>query len=103
MGLPDLPPNQSSAAGRESQISVRASSGGYWAALFLLTFAAVLFWRLEHANAALVIIVSAWTVMPILAFTDRVTFDGTALRRRGLFAFLSNSIFQREASLPVDE
>ena len=62
--------------------SVRVSPGNYLAAACLLTFVATLLLRAQHDVAALVTIALAWIVTPLLAFTDRISFDGRVLARR---------------------
>jgi tetratricopeptide (TPR) repeat protein len=104
MSFSDEIPVKSSAAARPDRlISVRVSSGNYWAALFVMTFVAGLLWQLNFPVVAWVVVFVSWTVVPTLAITDRVTFDGVALRRRGLFPFLSRTISQRETLVGVDE
>src|SRR5438270_5968790 len=77
---------QASAAPRLA--SVRVSPGGYFAAASILTFASVLLLRAESHTLALVALATAWVVMPTLAFTDRIVFDGRSLSRRGVLPSL---------------
>ena len=68
--------------------SVRVSPGGYLAAASILTFASVLLLRAENDTWALAALLTAWLVIPVLALTDRIVFDGKALTRRGPIPFV---------------
>jgi tetratricopeptide (TPR) repeat protein len=68
--------------------SVRVSPGSYFAAASVLTFGSALLLRSENDMLALAIIAIAWLLVPILAFTDRIEFDGEVLSRRGPAPFL---------------
>ncbi len=63
--------------------SVRVSPGSYLATASVLTFASALLLRSEHDLFALVAVATAWLIVPILAITDRIEFDGESLERRG--------------------
>jgi tetratricopeptide (TPR) repeat protein len=63
--------------------SVRVSPGSYLAAASVLTFVSAQLLRSERNEFALAAIVIAWLVMPLLAWRDRVEFDGSKLSRRG--------------------
>ncbi|HEX8708578.1 MAG TPA: hypothetical protein VF723_10085 [Pyrinomonadaceae bacterium] len=68
--------------------SVRVSPGSYLAAASILTFAAALLFRSGQDLAALAAIILAWIITPALALTDRISFDGHTLSRKGLIPFL---------------
>jgi hypothetical protein len=82
--------------------SVRASPGSYLAAASVLTFASALLLRSEKDFLALAAVGVAWLIIPILALTDRIEFDGQFLVRRGPAPFLLRLIAGRrkELSLP---
>ena len=63
--------------------SVRVSPGPYLAAASVLTFVSALLLRSERDIFALAVISLAWLVIPLLAWRDRIEFDGTTLSRRG--------------------
>jgi hypothetical protein len=63
--------------------SVRVSPGSYLAAASILTFVSALLLRSERDTFALAIIGVAWLVLPLLAWRDRIEFDGSTLSRRG--------------------
>jgi tetratricopeptide (TPR) repeat protein len=88
---------------RASLVSVRASPGGYLATMSALTFVALLFLRVELDLPALAALVLGWIITPALAFTDRISFDGRVLSRRGLVTFLLRIIRGRTPALDVDE
>jgi tetratricopeptide (TPR) repeat protein len=84
---------QNAARGRKLA-SVRMSPGGYFAVAATFTFAALICLRTHRDLLALIIIATTWTSIPILVFTDRLSFDGAFLSRSGLGA-LAHRIFRR--------
>lgn len=72
--------------------SVRVSPAGYLATASVLTFAAALLLRSDREIWALVFVAAAWLLIPALALTDRLAFDGRFLSRRGIFPFLSGLV-----------
>lgn len=72
--------------------SVRVSPGSYLAAASVLTFLSVLLLRSERDVLALAAVAVAWLVIPVLALTDRLEFDGEFLVRRGPGPFLLRRI-----------
>lgn len=83
--------------------SVRVSPGDYLAVVCALTFAAALMLRAEIDVPALIILSLAWLIIPALAFTDRVVFDGHTLSRRGFFPLLMRTVGGREQELAIDD
>lgn len=79
----------------EKTIGIRVSPNGYFAALFIITFAAGLLVYLERETAAIFLFAAGWTIFPALAWSDRITFDGKRLARGGflprLWARLNHS------------
>ena len=65
-------------------VSIRAYAPGYPAASLLLTFFGVLSLYLAFNVAAGVMITLAIALVPVLAFTDRIVFDGKRLIRTGI-------------------
>jgi tetratricopeptide (TPR) repeat protein len=63
--------------------SVRVSPGAYLGAASILTFSSVLLLRSENDVWALVALVGAWILVPAMALSDRIVFDGATLSRRG--------------------
>ena len=90
-------------ATRARLASVRVSPGGYLAAVCIQTFAATLLLRAEYDAASLIAIALAWIVTPILAFTDRINFDGQTLARKGLIPLLIRFIKGNSLSLSIEE
>lgn len=80
--------------------SVRVSPGSYLAAASVLTFCSALLLRTEKDLLALGVLGFAWLIIPILAYTDRIEFDGEFLVRRGPVPFLLSYI-GREKELGV--
>jgi tetratricopeptide (TPR) repeat protein len=83
--------------------SVRISPGSYLAAMGALTFAALVCLRVEYDIAALVSFVLAWVVVPVLIMTDRLSFDGRTLSRRGVVSFILRLARGHDLKLSVDE
>lgn len=71
------------AAGSD-RISVRVSPGSYFAALFVLTFISAFLIYIERDVAGTVLLVFGFIVLVLLAFRDRIAFDGRRLHRTGL-------------------
>ena len=63
--------------------SVRVSPGPYLALAGVVTFVAALLLRVNYDAAALILIGVAWLIIPVLALSDRIAFDGSSLRRQG--------------------
>jgi len=64
--------------------SIRVSSNSYFAALFLTTFFSGFLVYLEKDWAGSILFFISWLCFPILALTDRITFDGKKLMRTGM-------------------
>ena len=90
-------------AEHEPLISVRSSPGGYFAATLTLSLAALLLIRAEYDEAAIVALVSAWVLVPLMALTDRIRLEGRMLSRTGLVAFIHKILRGRAMRLSVDE
>ncbi len=88
---------------RASLVSVRVSPGGYLAAISALTFAALLLLRVELDALALSALVLGWVATPALALTDRISFDGQVLSRKGLVSFFLKIIRGRSLELDIKE
>ncbi len=81
--------------------SVRVSPGSYFAAASVLTFCSALLLRSEKDVLALATLGIAWLVVPLLAFRDRIEFDGEFLARRGPIPFLARHVTGRKRELSV--
>lgn len=90
-------------AKRATLAAVRTSPGGYLAVAAVFTFAALILLRTGHDVAALISIVATWMVIPIVIATDRISFDGEALARRGLIAVWARLIKGHAIRLPLDD
>lgn len=80
---------------------VRVSPGSYLAAASVLTFCSALLLRSERNLLALAAVTVAWLVIPVLALTDRIEFDGKFLVRRGAIPFLFRHLAGRKKELNV--
>jgi hypothetical protein len=80
---------------------VRVSPGSYLAAASVLTFASALLLRSERDLLALIVVSIAWLIVPLLALTDRIEFDGEFLVRRGPASFLARRLGGKRKELSV--
>jgi hypothetical protein len=80
---------------------VRVSPGAYLAIASVSAFLAALLLRSQHDLAALLLIGFALFVVPVLASTDRIVFDGVAIRRRSPAYFLARTLLGRQKQLAV--
>ena len=83
--------------------SVRVSPGSYLAAASVLTFVSALLLRSERDFLALTVVAVAWLIIPVLALTDRIEFDGQFLVRRGPGPFLLRRIAGRQKELSIPD
>ncbi len=78
-----------------SPVSVRVSAYGYIAALFVGSFFSALAIYLEANIVGYVLFCSSWIILPVLALTDKIVFNGKRLHRSGLlpkaWAYLTKS------------
>ena len=82
---------------------VRVSPGSYLAAASVLTFCSALLLRSERDVLALAAVGIAWLIIPVLALTDRIEFDGEFLVRRGPVPFLLRHITGRRKELSITD
>jgi tetratricopeptide (TPR) repeat protein len=90
-------------AKRAKLAGIRISPGGHFAVAALLTFTALLFLRTHRDLAALVIIAGTWTIIPVLVFTNRLSFDGHTISRTGIIALVARLIRGKIQTLAVDD
>jgi tetratricopeptide (TPR) repeat protein len=90
-------------ARRKKVASVRMSPGGYFAVAAILTFTAVICLRTHRDLLALILIAGTWTSIPFLILTDRLVFDGLALKRTGLSALLERLLRRRLSVLTISD
>ena len=83
--------------------SVRVSPGPYLAAAFVITFFAASLLRAQYDALALLLVAVTWIVVPVLALTDRLIFDGVSLRRQGLLDSFLHLLFNYRKQLVVDD
>lgn len=88
---------------RSTIASVRVSPGPYLAISSVMTFVAALALRAEYDAVALLLIATAWLIIPVLALTDRIAFDGISLRRQGPLPSLLHLLFGYRKQLRIDE
>ena len=83
--------------------SVRVSPGPYLALAGVVTFVAALLLRINYDAAALILIGVAWLIIPVLALSDRIAFDGSSLRRQGPLPSVLHLIFGYRKQLSIDD
>lgn len=83
--------------------SVRVSAGPYFAVASVITFFSALLLRAHYDALALLTLAFAWSIIPVLALTDRIVFDGVFLRRQGLVASFLHLLFGYQQQLAVDD
>ena len=83
--------------------SVRVSPGPYLTVAAVVTFFAALLLRIQYDGWALLLVFSAWLILPLLAFTDRIVFDGRSLRRQGPISSLLHLITGYRKLLWIDD
>lgn len=64
--------------------AIRVSPNSYFTALFFITFTTGFLVYLEQDLLALALFIAGWTIFPILAWNDRIAFNGRRLTRTGL-------------------
>jgi tetratricopeptide (TPR) repeat protein len=83
--------------------SVRVSPGPYLALAGVVTFVSALLLRINYDAAALIMIAVAWLIIPVLALSDRIAFDGSSLRRQGPLATFLHLFFGHRKQLSIDD
>jgi tetratricopeptide (TPR) repeat protein len=83
--------------------SVRVSPGPYLTVAAVLTFFAALLLRIQYDGWALLLVAGAWLILPLLAYTDRIVFDGVSLRRQGPISSLLHLITGYRKQLWIDD
>jgi tetratricopeptide (TPR) repeat protein len=101
--LADVAKERSRPGKRVSLASVRMSPGAYLVVSSVLTFLAALLLHSEQDGSALVALIVAWGVLPALALTDNIAFDGQSLVRRGVVPFIFQRISGQRQQLSVAE
>ena len=88
---------------RSTIASVRVSPGPYLAFASVVTFIAALTLRAHQDAVALILIGAAWLIVPVIALSDRIAFDGASLRRQGPLASLLHLLFGYRKQLAIDD
>ena len=101
--LSEVQEERESAQKKLTIASVRVSPGPYLAVASVVTFVAALVLRANYDTTALILIVSAWLIIPVLALSDRIAFDGISLRRQGPLASLIHLLFGYSKQLAIDD
>ena len=92
---------QSTDQKRSTIAAVRVSPGSYLALASVLTFASALSLRSQYNALALGLIILAGLVIPLLAYADRIVFDGLAIRRSSPGFVVLQLLFGYSKQLPI--
>ncbi|MDQ3178914.1 MAG: hypothetical protein M3Q33_00180 [Acidobacteriota bacterium] len=87
----------------DKPISIRVMPNSYFIALFLTTFFSGFFIYLEQDLAGILLFGTSWLIFPLLAWTDRITFDGKRLRRTGFLPRFWASLNNYKYRLKIDD
>src|SRR5258708_37004548 len=90
-------------ARREYIASTRVSPGGYLAALFLASFFAAFLIYLELDTVGIFLFGSAILMIPVLAITDRIGFDGKRIQRTGVLPNLWSTLLGSRKRIKISE
>lgn len=82
--------------------SVRVSPGGYFAVASICTYAALLLLYMQRDLYALILLALGWIITPAFALTDRVSFDGHSLSRKGVVALVFRFVRGHALHLKLD-
>jgi tetratricopeptide (TPR) repeat protein len=83
--------------------TVRVSPGPYLALAGVVTFVSALLLRINYDAVAMILIAIAWLVVPVVALSDRIAFNGSSLRRQGPLASLLHLLFGYRKQLAIDD
>jgi hypothetical protein len=83
--------------------SVRVSPGPYLAVASVITFVAALILRAQYDAIAIGLLAGAWLVIPILALSDRIAFDGRSIKRQGPIPSLLHLFSGYRKQLAIDD
>ncbi len=86
-----------------SGLNTRAASGTYVAILFVVTFFGVLAFYFGAAAPAALAVVVAWLTLPLLAWRDRIAFDGKRIHRTGLVPKVWSAFNQSRCRLKLSD
>lgn len=98
----EISSTETAATFSDQNTSIRVSPNGYFVAVFLTTFLAGFLIYLEKDFFALGLFAAGWLVFPVLAWTDRIVFDGKRLTRTGflsrLWAWMNSTKYRLKIS-----
>lgn len=101
--LSEVQEERARAQKRSTIASVRNSPGPYIAFASVITFVAALALRAHQDALALILIGAAWLIVPVIALSDRIVFDGASLRRQGPLPSLLYLFFGNRKQLAIDD
>lgn len=88
---------------KKNLVFVRALAGGYLSASFVISFFSALVAYLGYFEYSLLLFAIAVIIVPLLWFTDKLTFDGRRVRRTGLVPYLLARATGRRDRLKISD
>lgn len=85
------------------KVSMRVSANGYLSFILIGSFFSGLLLHLRLDVAAAALISVTWLIVPVLFLTDRITFNGSFLRRTGLVPMLWRKLTGADSDLSVED
>ena len=86
-----------------SPVSIRVSPNSYLTAFLIGTFFSGFLLYLEFDTAGFTLFVLSWIVIPFLAFSDRIVFDGKRLTRTGILPKLWGAMIGSRRRLRITD
>jgi hypothetical protein len=87
----------------EQIVSIRVSPNSYLAAFFVITFSTGFLVYLQKDIAAALLCLANWTLIPFLAFNDKIVFDGESIFRTGFLPKLLTKINGSPKKLKISQ
>lgn len=83
--------------------SIRVSPNSYFSALFVSVFLSGLAIDADYQVIGFSLFAAAWAIFPLLALTDKISFDGETLKRTGLLPNVWAAVNDETLSLQLNE
>lgn len=84
-------------------VSIRVSPNSYFAVFFVLTFLTGFLVYLEKDVEAALLCLVNWLLLPALALSDKIVFDGKTLKRNGIFPKFWAMLNRRPERLKISQ
>lgn len=84
-------------------VGIRVSPNNYFATFFLANFITGFLVYLEKDSAAILLFIFSWITIPVLAWKDRIVFDGKHIFRTGFIPHLWAKLNRKSSRLKVSQ